>query len=170
MRTWETFVKVVSPLQVDRPPEIDAGWLMSKGIQPIAADVLRHVRKDVLPMLRENQCPWFCFLIHDRGSGVPTTEDDKAIYLHVRLGMLGNDPPILPAAFIMTREVDLSQKGIAGIDPAVFADEAAWEIIGAQFAWLAKIIEAIDGDDLAVLRHCRQFLHYFANALQMPVT
>jgi len=66
-RMWETFIKI-SPVDF--------------------LDVIRFKAKPVIFGLRDkNIIDWFCFLIHDRNSGVPTSQDDNDAYFHIRVAL-----------------------------------------------------------------------------------
>ena len=110
---------------------------------------------------------WFSFLVHDVKTGlVPTTPDDTAPYIHLRL------------RFGHGRRVDLS--GWLWSRPTTFGDPVpatwliggapmAWELIGQQAEWMLCLVEAISGSDDEGVERIGQFLHYFANMAQMTV-
>lgn len=174
-KVWETFL----PISVahDVPPDAEDGWLISKGIDPIAPAMLRQVRSEVLPYVRrleqKHRLKWFSFFLHDRASGVPTMEDDRRLFVHLRLRF--PRPISLGAApgWCLNRPCELSPE-IAGVDKAMLVDgniDRAWQLIGDESALFLKLIEAYkpDVDNLALLKQVRQFLHYFANMSQMRV-
>lgn len=182
---FETFLPVAEPIKGDLAPEGDPTYLAARGVEPEAPAILRQIRDDVLPLVRRLEAyglEWYSFLIHSYQSGVPTTPEDPKAYIHLRLsfklyqdGM--TDPahlkPHLPERWLMTRKIELSRE-IAGVYPATLVDddiERAWWMIGEQSVWLLSLIEQhkADADGLALTRHVRQFLHYFANATQMKV-
>jgi len=90
-------------------------------------------------LMDEGVINWYCFLIHDRNSGVPTTEDDKNAYFHIRVGLSTgiNQHDFLnslPDYCVMTRKIKREQiESIAGIDKSILKNEQieeAWRIIG----------------------------------------
>lgn len=178
---WETFLPIAFPH--DLPPDADDAWLVSKGIETIAPAMLRHVRFDVLPFIRTldrmgchsnvNRLEWYAFLLHDRASGVPTTEEDKRLYIHLRLRFKRPIKLTGRPGWYFTRPVVLSAE-IAGIDRSTLVDgniDKAWQLIGDQAVLFMKIIEAHRPDvcNLVLLKQMRQFLHYFANMSQVRV-
>lgn len=180
---WETFLPVADPSKLDLAPAADAAWLMSKGCEPEAPALLVQLRDQVLPLVRKLESPysyleWFSFLVHDHASGVPTTADDKRCYIHLRLKLrkfkrrevIPSMPRLLSDPWQMTRKVDLSRE-IAGVDSKVLDVDEAWSQLGKQSAWLLSFIEAQDpkADGLQLVRHVRQFLHYWANMAQIRV-
>src|SRR4051794_22237775 len=63
----------------------------------------RMLRTVVAPLVRDlrgrNLIGWFSFFVHDRNSGVPTTSEDTACYLHLRFERLsGVDYETIAAA------------------------------------------------------------------------
>jgi hypothetical protein len=172
---WETFLPVSRGATSDLAPAADAAWLASKGIEAQSPMILRQLRLEVLPLVRRLEAVtsglrWYSFLIHDGASGVPTAPDDKSIYVHLRLAFLTAADIDLPAEWLMTRRTELSRE-IAGVDTSALDIDAAWEFLGAQSALLLRLIElhGDKADDLAVLKHVKQFWHYFANMVQMRV-
>ena len=172
--TWESFLRVSSASTTDVAPVADEAWLASRGVQAEAPRVLHHLFEDVLPLVRDlgTKCSWFSFLVHDRGGGVPTSEDDRSVYIHLRLTvtLTEGDDLVLPSPWLWTRRAELSRE-IAGVDCTAFKGgaDAAWEIIGWQSEWLLDFIEVHVGDDMSLIKHMRQFLHFFANMAQMRV-
>ena len=65
---WETFVKI--------------------GMPPFSLhQIVSDIRTKIDPLVSSsngNIMEWYSFLIHDKTSGVPTTDDDKNAYFHVR--------------------------------------------------------------------------------------
>ena len=108
-------------------------------------------------------------LVHDRESGVPTTEDDSSEYVHLRLALRSGVELTPPPGWLMTRRTSLPDT-IPGVDCALIGAERAWRLIGDQSAWLLDLVEALGlANDVATVRNVRQFLHYFANMAQMTV-
>jgi hypothetical protein len=179
MPYWETFLRI-EPL-ADEAPVLDEAWCAARGVSPLALPLIRHLRRDVLPLIRKLEgfgLFWYCFLVHDRSSGVPTTEDDRDPYIHLRFELVpkpwqGEEDMLgfLSSSWKMTRQIELPDQ-IAGLNLKYrFDAPTAWRIIASQSRWLLELIEehGSDVDDGTVLQHVRQFLHYFANATQIRV-
>jgi len=189
MDAWETFLPIAKSLRLDEAPTADSMFLASRGIDADAPIVIAHLRRDVLPLIRaleQGAIIWYAFLIHDRNSGVPTTADDDRAFIHLRL-KFEHDPlnnwdlaEFLtdghwlrqPSPWVLTRRCELSTD-MAGVDCHALRgkSEHAWQLLGAQSEWVLDLIEAHvpDADNYTMLKHCRQFLHFFANMLQMRV-
>ena len=171
---WESFWPLPSPLQADQAPELDAGWLAARGIDPGAPLVLGCLRDEVLPLVRrlegDGTLAWYAFLIHGYASGVPTPPDDPRSFVHLRLVVKKRAPLRLPERWLFTRRAPLL-KEIAGISASALVTkdiDAAWWLIGAQSAWVLSFIEQHkDADMLDLIRHAKQFLHFFVNMTQV---
>ena len=170
---WETFRRLAPSLS-DRAPGIDSAWLAARGIQSESPLALQTIRDDVGALVRElgDRLEWFAFLVHDYGTGVPTTSEDHSIYLHVRLALVADEELVLGSPWLLTRRTSLSHE-MAGVDVGAFQDgiDAAWRLLGEQSAWLLSLLEQQrpDVDPLQRLLHVRQFLHFFANMAQMKI-
>lgn len=87
---WETFIRI-SPADF--------------------CDVLRFKAKPMIFQLRDKgTIEWFCFLIHDKKSGVPTSPDDNNAYVHIRVALRENAEPndflkSLPDYCVLTRKI-----------------------------------------------------------------
>jgi len=179
-KIWETFLPIATWHTADLAPAADTAWLLSKGCEATSPALLVQLRDEVLPTVRRlaPYIEWFSFLVHDRASGVPTTEDDKRCYIHLRLKLRTfRQHEVIPAIsrflsdpWKFTRKVDLSRE-IAGVDPKVLDVDRAWAELGKQSEWLLNFIEACDenADGLQLVRLVRQFLHFWANMTQMRV-
>ncbi len=178
-RDWSTFLRIPEPGTSDLAPALDPGWCAASGVNPGAEVVLRLLRDEVSPLLYElllnRGLSRYHFLVHDRLSGVPTTEKDHSAYIHLRLWF--RDPIVLELSafpkFEMTRSVTGETSAIAGIDLALLTSKSvaiAVEIIELQSQWVIRLIsEHTWKDDAEMVRQVRQFLHYFGNMLQMRV-
>lgn len=173
---WETFLPVPSSILADAVPVADPAWLTSRGVEPESPSILLCVRDRVLPLVRKLEShhvlTWYSFLIHDRSSGVPTADDDRGLYIHLRLcvpDLNVNLAAVLPPEWVMTRRTPPSEV-IAGIEPAVLDAAQAWRLIGQQSVWLLALLESMpSADGFELVKHVRQFLHLFANMAQMRV-
>lgn len=145
-------------------------------------DCLKPLREKVKPLIEEltrtQKIRWYCFLIHGRNSGVPTTPDDDAPYWHLRLEVAphaGADQIMrsLPSYCVMTRKTCLGSP-IGGVDNNLLKEGRtieAWRIIGEQSEWMLRMLDihTDTGEGLPFRRQVAQFLHYFANMAQMQV-
>ncbi len=161
-RIYETFIKIPIPFSWDAYINV----LRTK-VSPLISN-----------LYAEKVIKWYCFLLHDRKSGVPTTEDDTVPYIHIRLEVNEREEDdklysMLPPYCVMTRKIprtDISQ--IAGIDKSLlknFQIEEAWNILGESSVWILKMLEAHSSCEKITIQQIAQFLHYFSNALQVRV-
>ena len=181
-KIWETFLPLApaASLKDAVAPVCDATWLMAKGIEAESPALLLQLRDEVLPLVKllGSYVEWYSFLVHNHASGVPTAADDTRAYIHLRIKLRKSHRReivpsmrlILSAPWKFTRQVELS-RAIAGVDARVIDVDRAWEELGKQSAWLLEFIDACDknADGYQLVRHVRQFLHYFANMTQMRV-
>jgi hypothetical protein len=174
-RVWRTFLKIDNAILGDAPP-IDALLLKSMGCEESTPIVIDLLRQHVLPMLRGAQRRYiqhYWFLVHNRESGVPTVESDKSIYLDITI-VFGDPCVFLPGdPFVMTRPHELGD-ACAGWDTKKLHHgiESVYGLLDAQARLVVQFLESFrkDTDDLTVLRHMRQYMHYFSNATQMRIS
>lgn len=150
-RIWETFI----PLRPN-----DRGIPTLKGL--------------VIPWLMEeyraDRIVWFCFLFHDKASGVIPADAPHDVYIHVRVELAEAEGDALPVPWYaqMTRKVDARElQNIAGVDLRSIDGGAAraWWIIGRQSKVVAEILHhhaVIEPEEWA------QFHHYFENMMMVP--
>lgn len=123
---------------------------------------------------------WYCFLIHDRNSGVPTTENDDNPYFHIRFDTKEeiNPKDSLPNYCVLTRKIDVDWVKDISIrrgevfNTSMLKDESigeVWRIIGEQSEWLLHALDIFKDDTDIPLLYVSQFLHYFANMTQMMI-
>ena len=99
-RLAETFVQIPTPATATAIA-VWQGYL----------DLLRFKVAPVLRRLTANRTiTWYCFLVHDRTTGVPTQANDPNPYIHLRVQLgtrvrLADLQKRLPADFTMTRMV-----------------------------------------------------------------
>jgi hypothetical protein len=179
-KNWDTFLIIPTPNTTDEASVADADWLSARGVEPGSPVVLQLLRKQVLPLIRwledRHGLDWYFFLVHDRASGVPTTEKDKNPYIHLRLVFKKPMRSLLELLhqraprFEMTMPVTDGDK-IAGIDEEILRGNIhdARRLIGQQSEWVLDLLEAHerDADPLVLVKQVRQFGHYFSNMLQM---
>ena len=152
-KMWETFVKI--------PPN---------------SNPINLIRSQIIPLISElkdrGSVRWYHFVIHNRESGVPTSQNDKNAYFHIRFEFEGTDPSgILPNRCVMTRKTGRIEN-ITGIDKALLKDgeiEEAWRIIGEQSEWVTSMLSIYkEGVDIPTIQIV-QFLHYYFNMMQLAV-
>lgn len=174
-RMWEAFLPVMVT------PTVPEGAALSVA-------VLRHVRQELLPLLRrleaEGTIDWYSFLLH----GHPA--DPNRVALHLRatftpefMSRIGPSDAVgpshlyavgLPHEWLQARAiVPPACQDIAGLDKAalVGGDIArAWWLIGEQAAWLLHLVESHDQKmgEIPLLMHIVQFLHYLHNMTVVP--
>lgn len=180
-RQWTTCLKIPSDSTSDTAPALDPGWCQAKGINPCAPRVARLLKDKVVTLIRALRSirgfEAFHFLVHDRESGVPTTPDDHAAYIHLRLFFM--KPTSLPVerleaeGFVFTQPIEVEQKTMAGVDLGRISGglDTATQLLNAQSAWVLDFIAAHEWtDDAEIVRQTRQYLHYFANMLQVSAS
>lgn len=153
---WETFIRI--------PVEGDTIHLEA---------VYNAIRTKIAPLIvslrRDGILDWYCFLIHNRHSGVPTSEDDDNPYFHIRLQFTRDVGPldIFPGYCVMTRKVHRKRvESITGIDESLLKNgeiEEAWRMIGEQSEWLLELFNIHKEDAHIPPEQIGQFLHYYAN-------
>ncbi len=152
-RMWETFIKIA-------PKETAITGIRSK-IRP-----LNFRLRD------EGIVGWYHFLLHNKQSGVPTSDDDTAPYFHIRFEFEGADPTkILPDYCGMTRKIGPIEN-ITGIDKSLLRDEQieeAWRMIGEQSEWVLNMLDIHKENVDVPPKQIMQFLHYYFNMLQLGV-
>ena len=118
---------------------------------------------------------WYCFLVHDRNSGVPTSSDDRNPYFHIRFELEKDVDlaDILPSYCVLTRKIgaervkaiSIDSKGTK-FDTALLKEESieeVWRLIGEQSEWLLNLLNAFKDDVNIPLNCVGQFLHYYSN-------
>jgi len=154
-RTWETFIKI------GLPNETSLGRIINM--------IRFKVSPTIEDLKQQKIIKWYHFLIHDRRSGVPTTEDDDNCYFHIRLTLRKDVDPkdILPNHCVMTDKV---HPNLRDIDRTLLKNEEieeAWRIIGEQSEWLLNMLN-IHKEDVEINKYHKQiaqFLHYYFNML-----
>lgn len=164
-RMWETFIKI--PAEDNR----------------IRFSLLyNNIRSNIYPMisrLKDNDMiNWYCFLIHNRNSGVPTSENDNNPYFHIRFALKKDAdsdkfPNSLPNYCVMTRKIRRQRvESIAGINKSIIKNEEieeVWRIIGEQSEWLLGMLNIHKEDVDIPPQQVAQFLHFYANMTQFQV-
>jgi hypothetical protein len=175
-KVWRTFLKIDSALKGDLPPECDSAYLVSKGIEPEAPIVLGLIREHLIPLFDSALCnttfyQWF--LVHNRESGVPTTEDDKACYLDITLTFANPVTFRPPVPFVMTTPTTLSKEcGGWDLKQMYGGIERVNALLDEQCRFVIHLIKSFNDstDTFTILKHMRQSFHYFANIGQMRIS
>lgn len=169
-RMWETFIKIP---RENNQINFDSIF-----------DTIRFKIYPIIKSLRkEGIIDWYCFLIHDKKSGVPTTQDDDNAYFHIRVSFKKNNgfdfPKLLPDYCVMTRKIERSWVQEIGMDERTKFDpsllkteqiEDAWRIIGEQSEWLVSMLDIFKENVKIPLQYIGQFIHYYFNMTQLSVT
>ena len=158
-RVWETYI------------DIDKRYHIS---------VLRlRVAPMIRSMLAKGQIGWYCFLLHS--SREP---NDQKCYYHIRFENLteANEKTqineMLPdycSKQLTSRFLDVEEfpDEISGIDKSTLVDSdisLAWKLIGEQSEWILNLIEIHQSEKEITTSQIMQFLHFFANIVQMQIT
>lgn len=135
------------------------------------------VQKYVIPkMIELEECGvvfrW-CFLIHNKESGVPTASNK--LFVHIRAELTpdvshGRFVNFLGPRFYMTRRiVEGKMDQIAGLnlDRITGREEEAWSLLCTQTQFAVKLLGAYKKTPKA--REIGQWLHYFSNMFLMEV-
>jgi hypothetical protein len=158
---WETFVRI--------------------GIPPIPLhQIVDAIRTKIHPMVsfsHNNIMAWYCFLIHDKTSGVPTTEDDKNAYFHIRFTVKKNTSikgekdinKYLPeyCEKSMTRRCS-DVASIQGIEKSILKDgdiAESWKLMGEQSEWVLTMLKGHEENAQIPVNQLVQFMHFFMNML-----
>jgi hypothetical protein len=140
------------------------------------------LRSQVAPLVRvlleERHITWYSFLVHDRHSGVPTTEEDDNYCLHLRMALtdltrVNECIRRLPEYCVMTRKMEVPDPpSLDTVDISCLADatvEQGWKILGESSAWVLQLLESHDPGKPIPLQNISQFLHYLGNQLFVRV-
>ena len=160
---WETFVKIPSE---DKRVNFNVIYNMIRfKVNPVVSSLIDN-----------GKIYWYCFLIHNRYSGVPASEDDDSAYFHIRFAVKKNVEAnelltSLPDYCVMTKKRRRIET-ISGIDKSLLKNqeiEEAWRIIGEQSEWLLNVLNIYKEDINVPPKQIAQFLHYYANMTQLQV-
>lgn len=175
-RVWKTYLRIDSTILGDTPPVADPVWLQARGIEESSPIVIGLIRKHILPLRLKYgpaSLPKMWFLVHNRESGVPCDEKDKGAYLDITLFFHTPKALRLPAPFVMTHVSSLGS-ACAGwdLDKLKGGIFSVYEMLNRQAMLVLEFMHAFDPkvDDLTVLKHLRQYLHYLSNISQMRIS
>lgn len=162
---WETFIRI--PAEEHRLNFNELYDTVRLKIQPMIAYLTKN-----------KVINWYCFLIHDKNSGVPTTEDDSCPYFHIRFALKkGMDSPVfqtlLPKYCVLTRKIESGLESISGIDKNIIKNDdisEVWRVIGEQCEWFLHLLNIHKESAPIPPQQIAQFLHFFANMTQLRVS
>ena len=124
---------------------------------------------------------WYCFWIHNRDSGVPTSPDDEYLYFHIRFELTKHISPVdvLPVYCVMTRKVErkwVSKVSVdangAEFDVSLLKDdsvEEVWRLLGEQSEWLLNLLNSFKVNGNIPVSHIRGFLNQFTDMTALPM-
>jgi hypothetical protein len=164
-RIWETFIK----FSVD---EVQFA---------IHFDIIRNQIYPLVTKLKNDGIiNWYCFLVHGKDSGVPTTPDDANLYYHIRFG-LKEDIDLtshLPNFCVMTRKIDASCVRNISVGQGLTYNiqlmkdesiEEVWRLIGEQSEWVINLLISFKDNINVPWQYVGQFLNYYSNMTQLRV-
>ena len=165
-RLWETFIRFSWE-------ELSSGRYI---------DLIRDKVAYTISMLKaKGGVGWYCFWIHDKNSGVPTTEDDEYLYFHIRFELKRHISPvdILPIYCVLTRQVEpkwVKSVAIDGsgteFDVSLLRDESieeVWRLIGEQSEWLLYLLDRFKDNTNIPVSHIKGFMNQFTDMTALPM-
>ena len=165
-RLWETFIRFSWE-------ELSSGRYI---------DLIRDKVAYTISMLKaKGGVGWYCFWIHDKNSGVPTTEDDEYLYFHIRFEITKHVSPvdILPIYCVFTRQVEpkwVKSVAIDGsgteFDVSLLRDESieeVWRLIGEQSEWLLYLLDRFKDNTNIPVSHIKGFMNQFTDMTALPM-
>ena len=165
-RFWETFIRF--------------SWsdLSSGGHIGLIRDKVAHA---ISILKAKGNISWYCFFIHDKNSGVPTSVDDEHLYFHIFFALEERINPVdvLPIYCVLTSKVDVERaksisidnKG-AKFDVSLFKYESieeVWRLIGEQSEWLLKLLSAFKENVNIPAGHIKRFLNYYTDMTALVI-
>ncbi len=138
--------------------------------------LIREKVADAIAILKaKGKVSWYCFAIHDKNSGVPTSTDDEYLYFHIMFSLTKHINPLdfLPIYCVLTRKVDpervnaisINSRG-AAFDVSLLKDESieeVWRIIGEQCEWLLKLLHSFKDNVNIPVSHIKLFLNSYVD-------
>ena len=159
-RLWETFIRFTWD-------ELSSGAHIG---------LIREKVGYTITMLKaKGDVGWYCFWIHDKNSGVPTTPDDEYLYFHIRFEIKKHVSPvdILPVYCVMTRQVEPEWVKAVSVDArgtpfnvSLLRDESVeqvWRLIGEQSEWLLHLLDRFKDNSSIPVNHIQGFLNQFTD-------
>jgi hypothetical protein len=137
--------------------------------------LIREKVADTISVLKaKGNIGWYCFSIHDKNTGVPTSVDDEYLYFHIRFALEKHVNPadVLPIYCVMTRKVDPEWVKAIPVDDKVEFDvsllkdesvEEVWRLIGEQSEWLLNLLNAFKENVNIPVSYVERFLNYYTD-------
>lgn len=150
-------------------------------------DYLNLLRSKVAPLVRHlldaEIIDWYSFLVHNRDSGVPTSEDDHGVYVHLRMGLTDTSSESelldqLSSICQMTRKMTVpTPPSLDRVDIRTLKNDKAeqgWRVLGEASEWVLQMLNSHDPNKPVPPQNVAQFLHYIGNqllvkAVQIPM-
>jgi hypothetical protein len=164
----ENIIETFIPIQVSKDATSLQVW----------QNYLDMVRSVVAPLVRDltqkGVINWYCFLVHDRESGVPTSKDDDRPYVHLRMALKKTSHKVefmkqLPSFCHFSRKMSMpNPPSLDNVDIQSLANgqvEQGWKILGESSEWVLKMLDAHDPKKQVPPQNVDQFLHYLGNQL-----
>jgi hypothetical protein len=139
---------------------------------------LNMLRSVVAPLIKDltqkGAINWYCFLVHGRESGVPTSEEDNGLYVHLRMALTASSNEAefikqLPSFCHFSRKMSMpNPPSLDKVDIQSLAKgqvEQGWEVLGESSEWVLKMLDAHDPNKPIPRQNVAQFLHYIGNQL-----
>jgi hypothetical protein len=164
----ESMIETFIPIQVSEDATLLQVW----------QNYLDMLRSVVAPLVRDltqkGAINWYCFLVHDRKSGVPTSKDDNRLYVHLRMALTkaSNEAEFinqLPSFCHFSTKMSMpNPPSLDNVDIQCLAKgqvEQGWKILGESSEWVLKMLDAHDPNKQVPPQNVAQFLHYLGNQL-----
>ena len=162
---WETFIQIPN-----NNNQVNLTVLYNK--------IRFEINPLVKSLIESNKIYWYSFLIHNKGSGVPTSQEDNNPYFHIRIASEKSDIDFtkeLPKYCVMTRKIDpnwvreitIDDKGTK-FNTSLLKNEQIeeiWKIIGEQSEWLLSIFSIYKDNVEIPIQYIIEFFHYYFNAI-----
>ena len=168
MPDTERIVETFIPIQVAKDATAVQVW----------QDYLDMLRSVVAPLVRDltqkGAINWYCFLVHNWESGVPTSRDDDRLYVHLRMALTkaANEEEFinqLPSFCHFSRKMTMpNPPRLDNVDIQSLAKgqvEQGWKVLGESSEWVLKMLDAHDPNKRVPPQNVAQFLHYIGNQL-----
>ena len=164
-RMWETFVRI--------GPKRTAGHDYIRG--------MRHEVTDVIATLRAaGLVDWYCILVHDHTSGVPTVTSDPDAYWHIRFALLPGKTEdelaaaLPPCCLWLNHMPEQNTRYIGGLDASLMQNPDVakqWQLIGLESELMLHVVSLYreDAHPGQVRLDMSQYAHFVDNmAQQVP--
>ena len=160
MPNVENIIETFIPIQVSKDATSLQAW----------QDYLDMLRSVVAPLVRDltqrGAINWYCFLVHNWKSGVPTSKDDDRLYVHLRMALTkaSNEAEFinqLPSFCRFSRKMSMpNPPRLDNVDIQSLAKgqvEQGWKILGESSEWVLKMLDAHDPNKQVPPQNVAQF-------------